>query len=210
MYCSKKNKPTFGYAHFPIGTIFTFKVGGVDKVEHLASVRELVKNGPDSYVIYTDLPCELTNYRIVNISHVTEIAVRGPGVAKISIDRKTKHQDDWEMLPSSRTHYHTHSLRGLLSDFIKNMADQDHIVDVDKMMHMLTQQNVVKFTEYKEGDIGNQYRYQGYHRVSKKKLKAAIKRVYNKCLCDHGNAQRESDQAWNDPKGWGYDEDDDY
>lgn len=208
MYCSKKNKPKFGYAHFPIGTVFTFKVSGVDKVEHLASVRELVKNGPDSYLIYTDLPCELTDYRMINASHVTGIVRRGPGLAKIKIDRNTRHQQDWEILPSSRTHHYTHSLRGLLNDHITAIAGQDHIVDVDKMIYMLDRQSVVKFTEYKDGDIGNHYGYVGYHKVSKKKLKAAIKRVYNKCLCDHGEAQRESDQMWDDPKGWGYIEDD--
>lgn len=207
MYCSKKNKPTFGYAHFPIGTVFTFKVSGVDKVEHLASVRELVKNGPDSYLIHTNLACELTDYRMINASHVTGIVRRGPGVAKISIDRKTRHQHNWEILPSSRTHYRTHSLRSLLNDHITAMAGQDHIVDVDKMIYMLTQQNVVQFIHYNCDEFGIHYGYTGYHKVSKKKLKAAIKRVYNKCLCDHGEAQRESDQMWDDPKGWGYDED---
>lgn len=206
MYCSRKNKPKFGYAHFPVGTIFKFKVSGVDKVEHVAEVRELVKNGPDSYLIYTNLACELTEWRLINASHVTSIVRRGPGVANISIERNTNRMHNWEILPGSRTHYCTRSLRGLLNDRIAAMAGQDHIVDVDKMIYMLDQQHVVKFTEYKDGDIGNNYGYHGYHKVSKKKLKAAIKRVYNKCLCDHREAQRESDQMWD----YGSTFDDDY
>ena len=196
MYCSKKNKPTFGYAHFPVGTVFKFKVHGVDPVEQIAKVRELVKNGPDSYLVYTNLACELTDWRMINISHATAIVKRGPGLATITIDRKTQHQQDWEMLPSSRTHYHTHSLRGLLSDLVTAKANQDQIVDVDKMMYMITRQNVSQFIEYEEGSRGDYYGYAGYHKVSKKKLKAAIHRVFNKCLTDHGDAQREREQMW--------------
>lgn len=202
-YCSKDQKPEFGYAHFPVGTVFKFQVKGVDPVEQIAKVRALSKNGPDSYVVHTNLACEVSDYRFVNISHVTGIIRRGPGVAKLPFDQTIQDVSSYgdSLLKKSKSHYRLHSMHTVVSNIVTGMANQDQIVDVEKMVVLLRAQNVIQTVLYSEDcEQYSVYGYKGHCVASKKKLKSAIKRLFNKCLCDHGAAQRESDSFWD--SGW--------
>jgi hypothetical protein len=76
----------------------------------------------------------------------------------------------------------TQSVEDLVTAIANTMADPlQHVVDVEKMVALLRAENMISETVQDFWTVSS---------VSKKKLRRAVRRLFNKCLVNHFKAQK--------------------
>lgn len=201
----RKHKRLFSPAFFTPGTVFEVTLSHRRNEEpKIYTVKELHKNGPRSYVAETTTEHESEhmkghNYSF-NLAHVTRIIKQVPGPMVIERhrareladrkkdqirDNKAGYQPEYAKHPSQ---YCSYSIHEMLRRIINDIARDDQMVDLQKMCNKLRDMNIFHFTG-REG-----YDDYGVYRVNKKKLRAAIKCVFNKCLVNHLEEQIEQNK----------------
>lgn len=201
----RKEAHPFSPAFFTVGATCKVNVCGDDIA---IEVKRLIKNGPNSYILETPVFNEVTKCNeAYNITYVTEIIKRAPGIAVVHeagvgygvpnkkylkefFDTNFKHNmhcnDPVEVKHKSR--YKVMDVHQLVGGIAFEMANpMDHVIDVEKMVKLLQQENV-----FRRDNAGWCY----MSSVNKKKLRKAIKRLFNKCLLNQYKAQKENDDAW--------------
>jgi hypothetical protein len=195
----KKEKKTWNTGHFPVGTIAKAKLHNEEEFEF--TVKEVVCNGPRSYVIVTDLPHDLTDDKSFNMSYVTSIVKRGDG----SEYKNTGSAAISQMFRDSIKDGYV-SARILILFTTSLYVKPDMLIDIDNFIIELFKQGVLR----KNSSYDLVY--------NKKKLRKAVKRLLNKFLVKHKTAEREQqemyskwveddwDGGWNESDASGFDE----
>jgi hypothetical protein len=203
----KKSRP-FGPGFFTVGTVCDVVKSGENQPTSIR-VRRLIKHGPDAYAIATgEWDRENSCDEAYDIESVTRIVRRAPG---IGIAIGAHHYTQLPHRPQSladffiaettafynkgrikhRSRYSTGSPKQLVAALVAEMANSiEHVVDVQKMTQLL-----VKARVFHETEIDDDYVFS----VGKKRLRKAIRRLFNKCLIAHRGAQADYDEKWNFP-----------
>jgi len=201
----RKETHPFSTAFFTVGTTCVVNVCGGDLT---IEVKRLIKNGPHSYILETPVFKDVTGCNeAFNICYVRKIIKRAPGVAVVHeaghgygvpnkkylkefFDENVKNNmrcyDPTEVKHHSR--YKVMDVNRLVGGIAFEIANSmDHVIDVEKMVSLLRQQHIFHLDNVDWGYMSS---------VNKKKLRKAIKRVFNKCLMNQYKAQDENDREW--------------
>lgn len=172
--------------HFPVGTVvvlgdykrdgdyFTVCAGGNAEVE----VTECIMNGPDSWLIRTDIWNEsLKLYKSFNFSHITGIKSRGTGIVKIQTDRSKQRlinlKSDVTYEPLSKNRYYCRYFQELAMFLVYNSHLPKTLSVKPEFIHFFYNQSFVKKTG------------EGYSKVidfDKKKAKRFIHQNINRWI----------------------------
>jgi hypothetical protein len=190
----------FNVAHFPKGTVCEITMIGRPPFE--IEVQHIVQNGPNSFVLVSTTPGTVTEFESYNMVYVTRIIKRGTG--KVVFDTEMQQRFDKRFMEDQKRNdgsfgiYKHHSqylafvgVRELVFHIADRYLDNTKLLDLPKLLQMLTDHNVLRVTPI-PGDYGFDDGF-GYYVVSKKKLNNAVRRMVNKCLVKRERAQREVD-----------------
>jgi hypothetical protein len=193
-----QDKAAFGRGHFPAGTICEINsTGNGGKGPRIVTTTGLRANGYNSFVITTNVPHELTDTLFCNISHVTRIIKRGPGIAKL--DRSSEQdlrQHNRETVESRfdifkcakpKSHYLSFDVESLVYMVANDYLTDNMLLDGEKMVKLLEERGMFKTVA---NDVQDYDSLTGVL-ASKKKLRKAVKQLINKCLRSPAKAQQE-------------------
>jgi len=193
--------PKFNYAHFPQGTVCVVHISppfSGDPGPKTHEVRNVVKNGPSSWVIETTTPSEHTGFFSCNIVHVTEIIKRGEGPMVFGNEReilRRKENAKWyeRNIPTDR-HKPKHSYMGysvheMAANIFNKYVDHNMLVDFGYLIKLLIERGVFRRIE-REPHVFNPFV------ASKKKLDRALRQLVNKCLVKHKVRQKEEEKEY--------------
>lgn len=186
----------YNYGHFPIGTVCVVKVGLGPEKEIV--VKNIVGNGPCSYCILT------SNDEYYNIDWVVRIIKRGQGTLCNPIrERETEYNkilrsyynDVSDILRQlgvckSKKHYVGFSLKLVVVSIIEKHSDEVHLIDTDKLLHMVYMDSSV--IKYKYSQKPNTFKINIFV-INKKKLVKLVKRLLPKCRLKRKVTQKEHD-----------------
>jgi len=199
----EKEKPKFGRGHFPVGTTceVTLDFGSDKGIPIPIIVQSLFANGPNSFVIETNVPNEFTGgNECYNLYYVTRIIKRGPGIAKLSkVERtelKIKSFSYIETDLKHRNQYMITSPRELIYALAQQYMTDDMCLDGEKLQDLLAKRGF--FVREENIDKYDWAAFFKVHRVSKKKLNRAIRQLINKCLVKRYKEQERQDTVNND------------
>lgn len=183
METNPSNEIKYNTHHFPVGTLVTFYVPGVSSPTTTARVKELIKNGADSYVAVLDETYwELSKTeKAINITHCIKILERGSGEVVIRKDppldispfRCKKHH----------TQYGTYNFRELIYNLTLDYSSPTAILDFDKLLAAVYKR-IPEATQCWANPIT----------INKKKLRRIIKDNFNKCLTTKKKALRAEEE----------------
>lgn len=195
----------FNYYHAPVGSVIEYRVSKViDAPTTVCSVTDIIRNSYASYIVVTDIYNDITDcYESINVAHITQILHRGNGGTELSgLSYGTKFdllsKGGQFILDTEISKHYSHkkneavsfSKSKLLMYLINSdLVKEQHFVDFDKMADLLIDQGFIKII-----DLKNKEYFDHFFLCNKKKIKAAIKRVYNKCLRKHKEVEK---QHWN-------------
>lgn len=173
----RKEKKTWNTGHFPVGTIAKAKLHSEEEFEFI--VKGVVCNGPKSYVIITDLPHDLTDSKMFNMSYVTRIVKRGDGPEYKGSDYTVFNKDVHDSFKSG------HIYAGILISFMSvPYMKPNMMVDNEEFIIELFSQGVLR-------------RDSSYKLIyNKRKLRKAVKRLLNKFLIRHKTAEYEEQETY--------------
>lgn len=194
----EQNKVTkWDYAHFPKGSVVSICVGAYDVSNRTRTltVKHIVQNAPDSYVLVGEEIDGSTGSNIAyNTDHTVKILKRGSGPIVFE-DKESntsyykKHCEEMNMILKHHSRYKTYAVRAMIHLLINDLLSPDVVLDMDKLISYLIARNYIITTKYTGVGIsllsGN-----------KKKIKKAVRQVFNKCLISKKKAQRDYDKSF--------------
>jgi hypothetical protein len=189
---SKIEKNKFNIGHTPIGTVAEFSVITMKPV--IATVTAIQTNGPNSFILTTDAPGNVTEFQSFNISWVSKIIKRGTGGTKITHDRYGREDDlqkEFEELyelgaRKSKSQYANMYMRHLVVRVAEKYTNDTMWLDMDKLMDLVFSSGILTVKSIGE--------YNRYVLVNKQKLNKLIKRNINRCLANRRKAQLAEDK----------------
>jgi hypothetical protein len=152
----KKEKPGFNRGHFPEGTVAVVKV--FDDSSKIITVTGVFENGPNSWVLETDLPNlhSKGQYHGYNLSHVTQILKRGDGPCRVRESgtpalfyKEENYPGRCQVASKNKGEYVFLNLRHVVSTILKSnpryaFLKEDHIVDMDAVVSALVKSGIVQ------------------------------------------------------------------
>ena len=191
---NKTNKPKFGIRHTPVGSIVEIQVTGTSSPPELLTVAAIIQNDINSYVLQSDDPHPTIEgiKRAYNVDHVTAIVKRGTGScapqSNVPQFRREVFQKyyygDGEVKHHSQ--YGAYSLREVIILLATEMSAHYHVLDGDKLVDQVWKLGIIR----RQG-------YCGVCRVSKKRLRQAVRRLLPHCYRSKKRAIREyEDPQW--------------
>lgn len=208
---SKKKRKGFGVEFFPVGTFFTrshillaFKVEDISP--EVYCVKDVVRNGIDSYVIRSTVPSKLAwlseENESFNISWAERILERGEKLCIInSID--TFFRSDYcanqnallkQLFPlhAKKGYWLCQDPEAVVQKLLRSICASEHVVfDSIVMRHHLVRQSFVKRLEVSSWYGSN------FYQVNKKRAKRYIQQNQNRFLSSAWRAQAEFDEVRN-------------
>lgn len=193
----RKECRPFGAHFFTQGTVCEIQVTkSMHPTPIQITVRDVVKNAPDSYVIRTGKINPSTDCEEgFNISHVVGIIKHVTGVVKIDHE---EHGDRHDLLEQESCYehlgtikhpsqYRTDSIGKLMLAIVPAVIKDDQHLDFEKLKKLLLEQNV-----FHTIDTGLEWRSKVYV-INKKKFRKVLKRLIPRCLLNHFKAQKAYD-----------------
>ncbi len=204
----KAHRSPFTMAHLPVGSSCEIIIN--EHAPVIATVTAVFKNGPNSYVVETDQPGTVTDFFNANVSWVTQVFKRGPGVARLK-RQSDPYQKEFHTRAlfnqdknKHRNYYRSYDVHGLVYNLMIELANDTHLLDVEAMVKLLDQRGCLPLD--KSGGPCTWHLV-----VQKKKIRKAVRQLFNKCLRSHAQAEQDEADQYNDDleRDWARDNPDD-
>jgi hypothetical protein len=167
------------------------------------TVEKLVKYSPQEYMVHFAQQGQPLMVRMRDITRIVEHKTGSMKVDRSSeLDRarnffkKLDEEEDFGKAKKHPTQYRTVFIENLLEALVARYKRDDQMFDSGKLNQLIEDMNIFKVV-----DTGGFWGYPVYC-INKKKLHAAIKRVFNKCLVKQATAQKALDSVFNGEWKW--------
>lgn len=176
-------KPKWSWGHFPPGTVFEVDplIGNSHKQTVFTSTK-IFAIGARSYVVDTTTPGVVTDFLSFNLSWVTRILKRGKGAPVVNFNLgglKRDYNANTEQIQGiykkKKNEYVGLYVHDIIDIALSKLKCIDVVIDSDALLINLLKQGVIKGHKVSDYDLI-------VWSANKKKLKAAVKRNFSKCL----------------------------
>ena len=200
--------------HFPVGTVVLWSVHEEEKYFKEATVKSIVRNGPNSYCLKTGEMEQFSDGSLheetINTSHVKKIIKRGEGKVVFEKPYVSPNHKGFlierygKNVIGSKNHYFCYDIQSLLLHLV-SIKKQDRHTDVFSYLiaaHALAKQTFFH-SKYEDGLIYSRYinpdsrPFYLYFSVDKKRIQKWFKQNYNRFLLSPVKVQKEQDEEYN-------------